>query len=88
MGRRARCYRSRSDEFWALVDGSYDVARPLLDSALAALRDEGAGADVVASFGVAFLPDEAEEPMDALMIADRELGAARRVRERRRTRRP
>jgi len=83
LGASARCFRSRSDEFWALVDGAFDETRPRLDRALAVLREDGRTAEVRASFGVAFLPDEAEEPMEALMIADRELGVVRRARERR-----
>lgn len=88
VGKRGQCFRSRADEFWALVDGSLDEARPILDGAARALREEGHSGGVTAAFGIAFLPDEADEPMEALMIADRELGAARRARERRATPRP
>jgi hypothetical protein len=62
---------------------AFDETRPLLDSALAALRADGRAAEVRASFGTVFLPDEAEEAMDALMIADRAIGVVRRARERR-----
>ena len=53
LGPSARCFRSRSDERWALVDGSFHETRPLLDSALAALREDGRAAEVRASFGIA-----------------------------------
>jgi two-component system, cell cycle response regulator len=83
MAPRAQLYRSRQDEFWALIDGPIDHARPLLGAATAALRRTGVQANVSAAFGMAFLPAEATEPTEALMIADQELGVARRARERR-----
>lgn len=85
MGAEATCYRGRSDEFWALIDGSLFEVRPLLDAAVRALCEEGRPFSVRAGFGIVFLPDEAKEPIDALIIADRELGAARRLRERRKS---
>lgn len=83
MAPRARLYRSREGEFWALIDGPIDHARPLLGTATAALRRTGAEANVSAAFGMAFLHAEASEPTEALMIADHELGVARPARERR-----
>ena len=70
MAPRAQLYRSRQDEFWALIDGPIDHARPLLGAATAALRRTGVQANVSAAFGMAFLPAEATEPTEALMIAE------------------
>jgi len=87
LGLSATCYRIRQDELCALVDVPVGVARPMLDSVVVALRDEGASSQVAASCGVAALPGEAEDPIEALIIADQELSLTRRARERRRSRR-
>jgi hypothetical protein len=52
------------------------------------LGNEGATAHVSPLFGIAFLPDEAGDPIEALMIADQDLAVGRRVRDRRRSHRP
>ncbi|HUK45195.1 MAG TPA: diguanylate cyclase [Gaiellaceae bacterium] len=83
MKNEGRCYRSRQDELCAIVDAPADKARPVLDAAAAALREEGAPSFVTVSFGMAFLPREASDPIEALTIADQELAVARRGRERR-----
>ena len=85
IGDRGRCYRSREDEFWVLIAGPIDDARPLLDAGSARLREAGASAGVVPALGMAFLPNEANTPTEALMVADQELGHVRRVRDRRST---
>lgn len=83
VGDRARCYRSRLDEFWVLIAGPIDEARQLLDAGSATLREVGATARIVPALGMAFLPSEAKAPVEALMVADQELGHVRRVRDRR-----
>ena len=88
MAAPARLYRSREDEFWALLDWPADSARALVDAATAALRRSGAEAHVIATSGIALLPAEAGDPMEALRVADSRLGAVRRPRERRASPRP
>jgi GGDEF domain-containing protein len=88
LGDGARSYRPRQDEFCALVDGEIDEARPILDAVVASLGDEGATAGVSPLVGTAFLPNEAGDPIEALMIADHELAVGRRARDRRRPHRP
>jgi GGDEF domain-containing protein len=83
VGDRGRCYRSRADEFWVLIAGPLDEARQLLDAGSATLREAGSSARIVPALGMAFLPSEANTPTEALMVADQELGHARRARERR-----
>ena len=78
-----RCYRSRRDEFCVMLDEALGPAEATLATALAALEAAGAAAAIVPAYGVAVLPDEAEEPLEALMVADRQLDLARRARERR-----
>jgi GGDEF domain-containing protein len=83
IGDRGRCYRSREDEFWVLIPGPIDDARQLLDAGSATLREAGAIARIAPALGMAFLPSEANTPVEALTVADQELGHARRARERR-----
>lgn len=87
LGVSATCYRIRQDELCALVDIPVEAARSVLDSVLVALSDEAGSSHVAASCGVAALPNAAEDPIEALMIADQELSLTRRGRERRRSRR-
>lgn len=80
------CYRSREDEFCALVTARVDDVSSMLDETANALREEGPSLLVTASFGAVLLPGEAEEPIEALMLADERLHArfgSRTGRERR-----
>jgi GGDEF domain-containing protein len=80
------CFRPRADEFAALLEISIDAASPLLDAAVAALRERATSVAVTAAWGAAMLPDEAREPLDALTLADERL-ASNTPRRRRRNRR-
>ena len=79
------CFRSRQDEFGALIETTIDSARPVLDAAAVALR-ERASPGVTAAWGAVLLPDEAEEPVEALRLAGARL-ASNAPRRRRRNRR-
>jgi GGDEF domain-containing protein len=76
IGRVGTCYRPREDEFAALIDGRRDRVKPLLGAAEEALRREGEALLITSSFGVAQLPDEADDPIAALALADQRLGEA------------
>jgi GGDEF domain-containing protein len=88
VGDGGRCYRSREDEFWVLIAGPIDEARQLLDAGSTTLREVGATARIVPALGMAFLPSEAATPIEALAVADQELGHVRRTRDRRSSPRP
>jgi GGDEF domain-containing protein len=77
------CYRPRYAEFCALVRQPLAEAGPLLDTATGALRVVGSTAELSFSYGVTLLPDEARDPIEALIIADQQLDVARLSRERR-----
>jgi GGDEF domain-containing protein len=83
LPRGVGCYRSRRDEFCLLLEDALGPAEATLATAVAAPPADGAAASIVAAYGVAVLPDEADEPLEALMVADRQLELARRARERR-----
>jgi diguanylate cyclase (GGDEF)-like protein len=65
-----RAYRMGGDEFCVLA--RTDAARVLdvVDAASQALREDGNGFAITASHGAALLPADAEDPTDALRIAD------------------
>ena len=75
VGDAGSCYRPREDEFVTLIGGLQDDASTLLDAVAEALRQEGDAYLVTSSFGSARLPEEAGEPIAALALADRRLGA-------------
>jgi diguanylate cyclase (GGDEF)-like protein len=77
-------YRLGGDEFCLLAEVPESAAPPLIDAATAALCDHGDGFEVTSSFGAVFLPSEADEPSEALRLADQRLYAekARRASER------
>src|SRR5579864_7530483 len=80
------CFRSRQDEFGALIETTIDSARPVLDAAVVALRERASPGAVTAAWGAVLLPDEAEEPVEALRLAGARL-ASNAPRRRRRNRR-
>jgi GGDEF domain-containing protein len=80
------CYRPRYDEFAALVETPIADAKPVLDAAVAALRERATTVAVTASWGAAMLPEEASDPIAALALADERL-ASNAPRRRRRNRR-
>jgi diguanylate cyclase (GGDEF)-like protein len=68
-----RAYRLGGDEFCLLATISDAQTASLLDRTVDALSEEGEGFTVSSSFGVAFLPDEADELSAALALADQRL---------------
>ena len=68
-------YRLGGDEFCLLAPiAGVDVER-LLHQATYALSEKGVGFDVGCSFGAVHLPDEADDPVSALRLADERLYA-------------
>lgn len=90
LGSQGVCFRPRYDEFSALIETRIDAATPLLDAAVIALRERATSGAVTAAWGAAMLPEEADDPILALALADRRLAsnAPRRRRRNRRTARP
>jgi GGDEF domain-containing protein len=76
LGATGAYYRSRADEVAALVPGSIEAVRPLLEGTLRSL----AGTPLEAAAGVVVLPSEAADPTEALILADEQLHAAARAR--------
>jgi GGDEF domain-containing protein len=69
------CYRTRKDEFCALLAGATDAdeADEILHTAARALWDVGESLQVGSWYGVCSLPDEVADPVEALMLADERL---------------
>ena len=69
------CYRPRRDEFCSLVAGRIDEAdgANLLPEAARALLEAGEGSLTSSWFGACLLPEEAADPIEALMLADERL---------------
>lgn len=87
LGPPGSCYRPRNDEFIALISAPLAEVIPLLDACAATLRERDRYVTITASFGAALLPDEADEPVEALRIADERLSSnSPRRRPRRRQR--
>jgi len=84
----ASYYRPRTDEFAALIQSPIAIAEPLLAATVSTLTTRFEQFEITPAFGAALLPDEASEPVDALMLADQRLylkTLARSARERRQT---
>jgi hypothetical protein len=89
LGAASVCYRARHNEFCALVRTPIEVAGPLLFAAERALNAEDPLL-AAACFGAVVLPDEAQEPVEVLILADERLRmrlSGRESRERRRAKR-
>lgn len=82
------CYRPRYGEFCALVRLPPDAADAVLEDVASALRAAGESSLISFFYGVARLPGEAEDAIEALIIADQQLDLARMSRERRDRRDP
>ena len=81
-----RYYRPRSDELAALIDGPIGEAESALRTAVSSLTDRFDQFGVTLTFGAVMLPDEVDDPVSALMLADERLflhAQARRARVRR-----
>ncbi|HEY5144978.1 MAG TPA: HD domain-containing phosphohydrolase [Solirubrobacteraceae bacterium] len=72
---RGTAYRMGGDEFCVLLDGPDEV---LLAGCAAALHESGEGFGIGCSHGAVVLGDEADDPSDALRIADKRLYAGKR----------
>lgn len=82
----ADCYRAREDEFVALAQAPGESLQGLLDAVGVELRVQRGSVAITPKIGVTLLPDEASDPIEALMLADEQLYAeasARKARERR-----
>jgi hypothetical protein len=67
-------YVPREGEFCALLSVPVNDASSVLFAALDAVNGVGGLSAITASFGAIFLPDEAADPMEALLLADERLG--------------
>ena len=70
---RGTLYRMGGDEFCALARIGEEGIEPVISTALSALTEEGEGFSITASFGHIILPEEADEPSEALRIADQRM---------------
>jgi diguanylate cyclase (GGDEF)-like protein len=68
-----RAYRLGGDEFCALLRIRPEETDQLLASSQTALTERGHGFTVSASYGLVYLPTEADEPALAMQIADQRL---------------
>jgi two-component system cell cycle response regulator len=77
-----RAYRLGGDEFCVLMEADAELVPVIVDAATVALTEHGHGFEVATSHGLVLLPTEADDPTDALQIADQRLygnkGARRR----------
>jgi GGDEF domain-containing protein len=83
LGHSATCFRPRQDEFAALVPVPIDAVSEVLDAAVGALRERAASVAVSAAWGAAMLPDEANDAVAALKLADTRLASNAPKRKRR-----
>ena len=86
LGPGTSFYRPRDDEFAALMQAAVPAVDSLLASAVVELTDRFAQFDLTLAFGRTTLPDEASDPLEALLLADERLlvsARGRRARERR-----
>jgi diguanylate cyclase (GGDEF)-like protein len=75
MHGRGAAYRLGGDEFCVLTSGPLEACAGLVEATVAALTEQGDGFSVTTSFGEVALPDEADEPSEALRLADQRLYA-------------
>ena len=76
------CYRLGGDEFCVLSEVRPADAESFLQSAAAALSEEGEGFGVTSSFGAVSIPEEAAGSSDALRVADQRMYAQKQTRGR------
>ena len=76
------CYAPRRREFCAIFELSVAAVSPILAAAAITLRREGAMSQIAIAFGIAVLPGEAADTVEALRVADRKLILARKARRR------
>ena len=66
----ARVYRLGGDEFSLLTRADVSTAASLIDRAVQALSEDAEGFSVSASFGAAFMPEDAADVSETLRLAD------------------
>ena len=69
----AACYRPRDDEFATLLDDSLAASEPRLRAAAEALTVHFGQFGIAFAFGAAVLPSEADDPVEAIALADSRL---------------
>lgn len=82
----ARFYRPRADELAVLIDAPLQTADSVLAQVVGALNDRFVQFRLALAFGAVMLPDETDDPIEALALADQQLfvhAEARKARERR-----
>jgi GGDEF domain-containing protein len=77
-----RCYTPRRRELCAHFPVPLVEVSPILAAASISLRREIAMTEMTTAFGVALLPYQAQDPVGALVVADRNLNEARRTQRR------
>ena len=78
VGAHGHAYRIGGDEFCALLRTGAERSERIVAAAVAALSEHGRGFDVRSSYGIVTIPEEADEPSEALRIADRRMYAQKR----------
>jgi GGDEF domain-containing protein len=78
------CYAPRRREFCAIFELPIAEVSPILATAAITLRRESALAQLLIAFGIAVLPEQADDPIAALMVADKNLIQARKTQRRNR----
>jgi len=73
LGDAARLYRPRSDEVAAIILEPIEAAAERLERARMLIERSLGPLNVTLAFGATSLPDEADEPVDALILADTRL---------------
>jgi diguanylate cyclase (GGDEF)-like protein len=72
-----RAFRMGGDEFCVLVEANPKDCAAVVLAGVAALTEEGDGFHVGAEHGAVVLPDEADDPIEALRLADERLYACK-----------
>ena len=78
VGAHGHAYRIGGDEFCALLRTGAERSERIVAAVVAALSEHGRGFDVRSSYGIVTIPEEADEPSEALRIADRRMYAQKR----------
>jgi GGDEF domain-containing protein len=81
VGLGGSCYRPREHEFCALVTGSFDEVTMAMLAIEDDLNAQDGSTPVSVRFGAASLHDEADDPVDLLMLADERLAIRSESRE-------
>jgi diguanylate cyclase (GGDEF)-like protein len=70
VGEHGRAYRLGGDEFCVLLRGRFDREGAPVAGALEALSEHGEGFAITASCGLVVIPDAADDPTQAMRLAD------------------